>query len=156
MAGLLKINSDLKGSVKLESLLQSEIENVNEELAALSSKEGEYERLKAVLTRAATAAEHYATRVIEEQINVDIAKKTQLSSVRVVQVAEAPITPVFPTMGHLALLALVGGLALGAALILLLEMAAIRQRQKEHDYDEDAMEETDNRPLRNREMQAAE
>jgi succinoglycan biosynthesis transport protein ExoP len=65
-----------------------ELDKINEELASLSSKEAEYDRLKRVLTRASAAADHYGSRVIEEQISQDIAKKTQLSSVRVIQRAE--------------------------------------------------------------------
>ena len=128
MSSLLKINSDLNGSLQLEKALGSQIEQVNAELAALSSKEAEYDRLKRMLTRASSAADHYATRMIEEQINADIAKKTQLSSVRVVQVAERMAEPIFPRPMQLALLALTGGLLFGIGIALMLELTAIRHQ----------------------------
>ncbi len=76
MANLLKVNTDLNGSLRVEKLLVAELDKINAELASLSSKEAEYDRLKRVLTRASAAADHYGSRVIEEQINLDIAKKT--------------------------------------------------------------------------------
>jgi succinoglycan biosynthesis transport protein ExoP len=157
MASLLKVNTDLNGLLRLDKLLVSELEKINTELASLSSKEAEYERLKRVLTRASAAADHYGSRVIEEQINLDIAKKTQLSSVRVVQLAEKPAQPVFPRLIHLVALALAGGIALGIAVALMLEYTGMRR----HDYDEDgvkAIDEVVKRSVRHhlREIQAAE
>lgn len=121
MAALLKVNTELSGYSKMERMIGAEIEQVNSELAALSSKEAEYDRLKRVLTRASAAADHYGTRMGEEQISSDIAKKTQFSSLRVVQLATAPLTQSFPHITHLAVLALLGGLSLGAAIIVMLE-----------------------------------
>jgi succinoglycan biosynthesis transport protein ExoP len=157
MASLLKANTDLNGLLRLETLLVSELEKINLELATLSSKEAEYERLKRVLTRASAAADHYGSRLIEEQINQDIAKKAQLSSVRVVQVAEKPIQPVFPRLIHLVALALVGGAVLGAAIALMLEHA--RMRRQAGDVDSvTAIDEVVKRSVRHhlREIQAAE
>jgi polysaccharide biosynthesis transport protein len=141
MASLLRINSDLNGSRNLEKLLEEELHSVNAQLADLSSKEAEYDRLKRVLTRASTAAEQYGARMIEEQTSMDVAKKVQLSSVRVVQLAEKPTVPVAPHTSHLVVLALLGGLAAGAGLAVMLEMASIRQRQRlEHEFDNDLAE----------------
>ena len=134
MAALLKVNSDLSGYIKVERMIRAEIEQVNAELASLSSKESEYDRLKRILTRASASAEHYATRMGEEQISSDIAKKTQLSNVRVVQVAESPINPLFPTIMHLAVLAVLGGIMMGSALIVMLEL--LRARLEHEDEEE--------------------
>lgn len=134
MANLLKINSELNGALKLESSLREELDSVNAQLADLTSKESEYERLKRVLTRASSAADYYGTRMMEEQINLESAKKTQLSSVRVVQLADNPIVPMFPRISHLVMLALLGGIGLGATLALLLEIAKL---QREHEEDAD-------------------
>ena len=131
MASLLKINSDLAGSLQLEKLLEDELRRVNSQLADLSSKEAEYDRLKRVLTRASSAADLYGTRMIEEQTSVDIAKKTQLSSVRLIQSAEKPIAPLFPRVSHLVVLALFGGLAAGATIAVMLEMAMHKERLEE-------------------------
>jgi succinoglycan biosynthesis transport protein ExoP len=130
MASLLKINSELNGSLQLEKLLEDELRQVNSQLADLSSKEAEYDRLKRVLTRASNAADQYGTRMIEEQTSVDIAKRAQLSSVRVIQSAEKPIAPLFPRISHLVVLALFGGLAAGAAIAITLEMAKLQQKER--------------------------
>jgi hypothetical protein len=134
MANLLKINSDLNGALNLESSLAHELDSVNAQLADLTSKEAEYDRLKRVLARASTAAEYYGTRMMEAQINLESAKKSQLSSVRVVQLAYQPIDPVFPRIRHLIMLSLAGGIGLGSALALLLEIAKL-SREQEEDLD---------------------
>lgn len=164
MASLLKVNTDLNGLLRVEKLLVSELDKINSELALLSSKEAEYDRLKRVLTRASAAADHYGSRVIEEQINLDIAKKTQLSSVRVIQQGERPISPVFPRLMHIVMIALVAGVLLGAAMAILLELAALRRQQRQAEVsdhgDDDVVRfnEAVRRSVRNhlREMQAAE
>jgi uncharacterized protein YqiB (DUF1249 family) len=163
MANLLKVNTDLNGSLRLEKHLAAELEKVNAELASLSSKEAEYDRLKRVLTRASIAADHYGSRVIEEQINQDIAKKTQLSSVRVVQLAEQSTVPVFPRAAHIFILALVAGLALGSGIAVMLELTRIRRRDETEDDLGNAIDEAVKRSVRShlreiqvRDIQAAE
>ena len=156
MANLLKVNTDLNGSLRVEKLLMVELDKINEELASLSSKEAEYDRLKRVLTRASAAADHYGSRVIEEQISQDIAKTTQLSSVRVVQRAEKSAVPVFPRAAHLVLLALVGGMALGSAFAVMLEFTQVRRQEEGEDEAGPAIEEVVRLSVRNhlREIQA--
>jgi polysaccharide biosynthesis transport protein len=158
MANLLKVNTDLNGSLRVEKVLAVELDKINEELASLSSKQAEYDRLKSVLTRASAAVDHYGSRVIEEQISQDIAKKTQLSSVRVVQRAEKSTVPVFPQAAHLVLLALVGGIALGSAFAVMLEFTQARRQKEGEDEAGPAIEEVVRRSVRNhlREIQAAE
>lgn len=160
MAGLLKVNTETSGYAKMERLIGAEIELVNSELASLSSKEAEYDRLKRLLTRASAAADHYGTRMGEEQISSDIAKKSQLSSLRVVQTASPPLGQTFPHISHLAVLALFGGFALGSAIIVMLELK--RMRGQSHDDEEEesdnTMVEFSRQSLRRykRELQAAE
>ncbi|MDF0521352.1 GNVR domain-containing protein [Bradyrhizobium yuanmingense] len=113
MAALMKLNSELNGQMELLHQLGIELEKVNKELASLSAKEAEYGRLKRVLATASAAAAQYATRILEEQISSEVAKKSQLSSVRVVQKAVTPIAPVFPQVSQLVALALAGGVLLG-------------------------------------------
>jgi len=55
--------------------------------------------------------------MLEEQISSEVAKKTQLSNLRVVQRAVPPTAPVFPRVPHLIALALVGGILLGFGII---------------------------------------
>ncbi|WP_448042723.1 hypothetical protein [Bradyrhizobium liaoningense] len=113
MATLMKLNAELNGQTELLNQLGMELEKVNAELASLSAKEAEYGRLKRVLTTASSAAAQYAARILEEQISSEVAKKSQLSSVRVVQKAITPIAPVFPQVSQLVALALAGGVLLG-------------------------------------------
>lgn len=157
MAGLLKVNTELNGALNIEKALIVEIDKVNEDLASLSSKQAEYDRLKRVLTRASAAADHYGSRVIEEQINQDIAKKAQLSSVRVVQRAERPALPMFPRTPHLVLIVVLGGIALGGGFAVMLEFMRAR-RQEDEEEVETALDEVIKRSVRNhlREIQAAE
>jgi polysaccharide biosynthesis transport protein len=129
MANLLKINSELSGSQQLAKALEGELASVNAQLADLTSKEAEYDRLKQIVTRASSAADQYATRFIEEQTSMESVKKAQLSSVRVVQLAEKPLTSAMPRIPHLVALALLGGLALGAAISVLLELAKLRRER---------------------------
>jgi uncharacterized protein involved in exopolysaccharide biosynthesis len=123
MASLMKVNADLNGSTVLLNQLATELDNVSKELASLSSKEAEYGRLKRALTTASAAAAHYANRILEEEISSEVAKKSQLSSLRVVQRAITPTDPVFPQIPHLIGLALVGGILLGLVLIVGPELA---------------------------------
>ncbi|MCS3501744.1 uncharacterized protein involved in exopolysaccharide biosynthesis [Bradyrhizobium japonicum] len=113
MATLMKLNAELNGQTELLNQLGTELEKVNKELASLSAKEAEYGRLKRVLTTASSAAAQYATRILEEQISSEVAKKTQLSSLRVVQKAITPTAPVFPQVPQLVALAVAGGILLG-------------------------------------------
>ncbi|ACA19297.1 Uncharacterized exopolysaccharide biosynthesis protein-like protein [Methylobacterium sp. 4-46] len=122
MANLLKLNSDLNGAVSLEALLQKELTTVNGQLRAITDKEAEYERLKRVLARAASAADFYGNRMMEEQISAASAKKAQLSSIRVVQQADRPTSPLFPQVQQLVLLALAFGFVLGSVIAVFLEM----------------------------------
>lgn len=113
MATLMKLNAELNGQTELLNQLGTELEKVNKELASLSAKEAEYGRLKRVLTTASSAAAQYATRILEEQISSEVAKKSQLSSLRVVQKAITPTAPVFPQASQLVALAVAGGILLG-------------------------------------------
>ncbi|ARQ02892.1 hypothetical protein CAK95_10745 [Pseudorhodoplanes sinuspersici] len=160
MATLLKINTELSGFAKMETLIGVEIEQVNSELASLSSKEAEYDRLKRLLTRASAAADHYGTRMGEEQISSDIAKKSQFSSLRVVQLAAAPLGQTFPHVSHLVFLALFGGFALGSAIIVMLELKRLHDLSHEEEQEDvdNTMVEFSRQSLRRykRELQAAE
>jgi succinoglycan biosynthesis transport protein ExoP len=160
MATLLKINTELSGYAKMERLIGVEIEQVNSELASLSSKEAEYDRLKRLLTRASAAADHYGTRMGEEQISSDIAKKSQFSSLRVVQLAAAPLGQTFPHISHLVFLALFGGFALGSGIIVMLELKRLHAQHHEEEEEEadSTMVEFSRQSLRRykRELQAAE
>ena len=82
MAALMKVNAELNGAKELINQLGIELESVSKQLAVLAAREAEYERLKRVFTTASTAAAHYANRIVEEQLNSEVAKKSQLSSLK--------------------------------------------------------------------------
>jgi len=135
MATLMKVNADILGSVSLEKSLGAEIAAVNSELALLTAKEAEYDRLRRTLARASAAAENYGSRTIEEKIKADIAKRAQLSSVRVIQNADVPFGPVFPNSLQLVLLTLLIGLGSGTALALMLELSAARRADESREIE---------------------
>lgn len=136
MANLMKVNADLAGYAHLEKSLGAEITSVNTELAALTAKEAEYDRLRRTLTRASAAAENYGSRTIEEKMKADIAKRAQLSSVRVVQTAEVPFNTVFPNALQLVLLTILFGLGSGAAIAVMLEIAALRKADENKNIED--------------------
>lgn len=158
MSALMKLSAELTGAVKMEKMLAAEIEHVNAELATLSAKEAEYNRLSRALARASAAAESYGSRMIEEQINADIKKQAQLSSVRIVQTAELPIRPVFPQIAHLVALALIGGLVFGTAISVMLERMQARATSARIPTTNGRVREFDRRALarQNRVLRAAE
>ena len=114
---------DLAGASNLETHLGAELQKVNQELAALSLREAEFSRLSRDLTLAVTAAESYAKRTIEEQINASLAN-ARVSSVRIAQLADTPELPAFPPLTIFLALGLVGGVVLASAAALLPEALA--------------------------------
>jgi uncharacterized protein involved in exopolysaccharide biosynthesis len=73
MAALFNVDADFAGAKNLEAHLGTELQGVNKELAALSSREAEYNRLSQDLTLAVTAAQSYAKGITEERINTSLA-----------------------------------------------------------------------------------
>jgi capsular polysaccharide biosynthesis protein len=94
----------------------------------------------------------------KEQISPDIAKKTQLSGVRAVQRAEKSIVPVFPRVTHSVVLALAGGIALGSAIALTLELTRGRRRDEDEEGVRSKIDEVVRLSARNhlKQVQAAE
>ena len=76
-------------------------------LAALSSREAEYNRLSQDLTLAVTAAQSYAERTTEERINTSLAN-ARVSGLRIAQLAPPPDFPAFPNRSFFLALGLVG------------------------------------------------
>ena len=75
-----------------------------------------------------------------------------------VQRAEKSVLPMFPRAAHLILLALVGGIALGSAFVVMLEFTQVRRQEEGKDEAGRAIEEVVRLSVRNhlREIQAAE
>ncbi|OAF07544.1 hypothetical protein AYJ54_00235 [Bradyrhizobium centrolobii] len=120
MAALFKVDADFAGTKNREAHLGTELQRVNEELAALSSREAEYNRLSRDLTLAVTAAESYAKRTTEERINTSLAN-ARVSGLRIAQFASPPDSPAFPQLIIFLALGLVGGIVLASAAALLSE-----------------------------------
>jgi polysaccharide biosynthesis transport protein len=118
MDALFKVDAESAGAKNREAHLVTELESVNKELAALSSREAEYNRLNRDLTLAVTAAESYAKRTTEERISTSLANARVLG-LRIAQLASPPDFPAFPQLSIFLALGLVGGtvLALAAALL---------------------------------------
>jgi polysaccharide biosynthesis transport protein len=123
LVALFKVNADLAGARYLETQLATELKKVNEQLAALSSREAEFNQLSRELTLAVTAAESYEKRMIEEQINMSLAN-ARVSSVRIAQLADPPELPAFPQFIIFLVLGLAGGAVLASAAAVLPEALA--------------------------------
>ncbi|MFB9266912.1 GumC family protein [Bradyrhizobium erythrophlei] len=123
MAALFKVDADFAGTKNREAHLGTELQRVNKELAALSSREAEYNRLSRDLTLAVTAAESYAKRTTEERINTSLAN-ARVSGLRIAQFASPPDSPAFPQLIIFLALGLVGGIVLASAAALLPEALA--------------------------------
>jgi uncharacterized protein involved in exopolysaccharide biosynthesis len=120
MAALFKVDADFTGAKNREAHLGTELQSVNKELAALLSREAEYNRLSRDLTLAVTAAESYAKRTTEERINTSLAN-ARVSGLRIAQLASPPDLPAFPQPIIFLVLGLVGGIVLASAAALLPE-----------------------------------
>ena len=123
MAALFKVDADFAGLKNRETQLGTELQGVNKELAALSSREAEYNRLSRHLTLAVTAAESYTKRTTEERINTSLAN-ARVSGLRIAQLASPPDLPAFPQPNIFLALGLVGGIVLASAAALLPEALA--------------------------------
>ncbi|MGY8685305.1 hypothetical protein Q2941_47415 [Bradyrhizobium sp. UFLA05-153] len=95
MAALFRVDADFAGAKNQEAHLGIEFQSVNKELATLSSREAEYNRLSRDLTLAVTAAESYAKRTTE-RINTSLAN-ARVSGSRFAQLASPPDFPAFPS-----------------------------------------------------------
>lgn len=108
MAALFKADADFAGAKNREAQLRTELQSVNNELAGLSSREAEYNRLSRDLTLAVTAAESYAKRTTEGRINTSLAN-ARVSGLRIAQLASPPDFPAFSQLIIFLALGLVGG-----------------------------------------------
>jgi polysaccharide biosynthesis transport protein len=117
MADLMKINAEITGYSKLESSINDQIKKVNLELNALADKEAKYEHLKRNVSIASSSAEFFGKRVLEEEINTNLAA-AQISSVRIVQRATRPVEPVFPKLLATLLLGGIGGIVVSIGAVL--------------------------------------
>jgi len=125
MFALLKVNSELVGLNNLEASLKEELVKINQDLSDLAKKEGEFEQLQRNVAVASASAETFGKRIMEEEINSDLAN-AKLSSVRIVQAAVQPLRPVYPRLSITLLLGLIGGSVASIATVLLLRMRARR------------------------------
>jgi uncharacterized protein involved in exopolysaccharide biosynthesis len=123
MPSLFKVNAEFAGAKNREAQLGAELQSVNNELATLSSREAEYNRLSRDLTLAVTAAESYTKRTTEERINTSLAT-ARVSGLRIAQLASPPDSPAFPQLIIFLALGLVGGIVLASAAALLPEALA--------------------------------
>ena len=95
MVLLFKINSDLAGAEMMQKQQASELASVMADLNKLSTHEQSYAELKRTMVQAATNSDLYARRAVEEQISVE-SSDAKFSSVKVLQRATEPLSPVFP------------------------------------------------------------
>jgi hypothetical protein len=111
------VGKHVPGAFHFFDVQRKQPQSVKKELAALSSREAEYNRLSQDLTLAVTAAQSYAKRTTEEWINTRFAN-ARLSGLRITQLASPPDFPAFPQPIIFLALGLVGGIVLASAALL--------------------------------------
>ncbi|UZF94392.1 GumC family protein [Bosea sp. NBC_00550] len=120
LVALLKVNSEIAAATKLRETQQAAAVEINRELADLSKKEETFARLTKAVEIAASNAETYGRRIVEEQITADLAA-AKMSNVRIAQAALVPQTAAFPSLRMLIPITLLCGLFAGAGIALLME-----------------------------------
>ena len=123
LVALLKVNSEIGANTKLLDSLTEAFGELDRQLADLSSKEETFERLKKAVEVSASNAEIYGRRIVEEQINADLAA-AKMSTVRIAQAALTPRKPAYPTLRVFGALVLGGGLFAAVGLALFFEWSA--------------------------------
>ena len=111
LAGLMKLNAELSGSVQLEASFKDQIEKVNQELDTLADKQAKYEQLTRNVSVASASAEIFAKRTVEEEVSSNISA-ARMSNLRVVQPGARSNEPVFPKLWVMLAIGLGGGVAL--------------------------------------------
>ncbi len=139
---LMKVNSDLAGYNNLAFQQEKELRQIDEELASLSSKEAQFDKLKKAVEIASSNAETYSKRMVEEQISADLAK-AKMSGLRLVQSAIVPVKPAFPKLQLLMAGAIIAGILAAILTAALLEVQTLglvltpgalsKSRQQEED-----------------------
>ncbi len=94
-----------------EASMKSEIDDAKKQLIARQALSEEYERLKLELQR----SKDFYSSLSQRNGELELSSRTQLSNVRVIDEARAVTSPVSPNIPRNLLVALVAGLALGAA-----------------------------------------
>lgn len=121
------LDSEVAGLRDLATQQAKEVEDVDRELARVTSIQGEYERLRREVDLATFNAETFAKRTVAEQIESDL-RDARLSNVRVIQPATAPRQAASPKGVAYAGFGLAFGLVLGVALALAKEFYDINRR----------------------------
>lgn len=121
------LDSEVAGLRDLATQQAKEVEDVDRELARVTSIQGEYERLRRAVDLATFNAETFAKRTVAEQIESDL-RDARLSNVRVIQPATPPRQAASPKGVVYAGFGLAFGLVLGVALALAREFYDINRR----------------------------
>ncbi|MBW4025095.1 MAG: hypothetical protein HIU92_18535 [Proteobacteria bacterium] len=129
MASLFQFNAELMGAQSLERQQATELANVNAELDTFSQNQLKYAELKRAVDQAAYNLDALAKRSVQVQLDAE-ANTAQFSSVKLLQPAVIPVSPVSPNMKLMAVLALVGGLLCGLTAVVLVDWIAGAPRQR--------------------------
>ena len=106
MVSLFKANSDLVAAQSLQKQQSDDVETITRELNILLGDQEEFTRLKADVDRATQNLELYSKRMIEEQIDAELAR-ARFSSVKILQEAVPSGQPVSPNYQVMTLAAAV-------------------------------------------------
>ncbi len=112
---LVNLQSRVAGFHALEVVETNEVARIEKDLVRLSSDEAEFVRLQSEVDQAAKILEAYIGRAADAQTNADLEASDQLSHVKVVQSATAPLEPVYPPKPLFLTLGAAIGMLAGAA-----------------------------------------
>ena len=112
---LVNLNASIVGLRALKQSQEQALESIEAKLVTLSSIESEFERLKSEVEQTSGALQAHLKRAREAELNVDWDASERLKSIRVLQAATLPSTPVFPPKTIFMLVFLVAGAVAGTA-----------------------------------------
>ena len=120
MVALFKVDAELKGLQTREKEQSSQASGIQNELNKLANKQVEYEELKKTVAMTALSAEAYSKKALDEETNAKL-NEAKFSAVKIIQPAVAPLHSTLPSYRILIALSLIGGIAGGIIVSLLME-----------------------------------
>ncbi len=133
---LVNMNVELSGRKSVEADQFKALQQVDEQLRGLTRQDAQYSSLEAEVAQDRDAVALYTRKAAEAEIESAWRANQRFATLRLFQRSEPPETPVFPRPILIFPLCVLGGLAVSAFLVLLLE--AIRSattRRRHSDFE---------------------
>lgn len=129
MASYRILDADIGGLRRLETQRETEAKAVSAELARVTARQSEYERLRRELELTTFNAETFAKRTVQEQIDAEL-HNARLSTMQIIQPAVTPRRAASPKGVVYVGFGLAVGIVLGVALALAKETADLNRRPR--------------------------